>query len=286
MMPHTHIIGYAVSQGGPDPGVALGPLILQNMLPESLKKQWIDTLYARDTQDKLDATKSIAEVNTRLALHCESVIKQGNRLLVLGGDHTQAIGTWSGVQTALNKPLGLIWIDAHMDAHDADTTPSQNVHGMPLAALLGDGDPELTGILTKTPKIQPEHLILIGTRSYEPEEQKRLADKNVRIYFMDEIKTKGLNNVMQEAYTALSRQVEHIGISLDIDAIDPTQAPAVSVPEPDGLDADELIDALDKIISAEISFCGLDITEFNPVKDHDHKTEKMLKKLLGTIYEK
>lgn len=280
----VHVMGYAVSQGGPDRGTALGPLVLQHVLPESLKKHWIDTLYPREETTGKEALANIADVTNRLAMHCKASIENKAQVLVLGGDHTQAIGTWSGVQAGLKKPLGLIWIDAHMDAHDPETTPSQNIHGMPVAVLLGDGPAELTHIMHDKPKIQPNHLILIGVRSFEPEEHQRLIDQGVRIYFMDEIKEKGISTVLKEAHDTLNKTVDHIGISLDLDVMDPIKSPGVSVPEPDGLDPDALIQGLTEIVKDNPHICALELTEFNPILDQENKTQHIVKKLLDALY--
>lgn len=203
--------------------------------------------------------------------------------LVIGGDHSCAMGTWPGVLKALpdTEDLGLIWIDAHMDAHTFETTPSGNIHGMPVSALLGRADAHLSALYPADRFIKPENLIQIGIRSYEPEEYALLRDAGVRIVFADQITN--LAQTLQAAVEQLSRTCLMIGISLDLDFIDPVDAPGVETPEPGGVRAAELMAAL-RSINRNDKLCGLEISEYNPENDRDSKTLDLIRAIIEAFY--
>lgn len=203
--------------------------------------------------------------------------------LVVGGDHSCALGTWPGVLKGLppSCELGLIWLDAHMDAHTFATTPSGNIHGMPVAALLGKGDERLAAMYPASRFIKPENLILIGVRSYEAEEYALLKQTNVKIVFAAEITD--FSQVLQTAIAQLSRTCRTIGISLDLDLIDPEDAPGVETPVPGGIKAAAVLAALASV-NRHPQLCGLEISEFNPENDRDGKTLQLMKALIEAFY--
>ncbi|SDI15391.1 arginase [Nitrosomonas sp. Nm132] len=203
--------------------------------------------------------------------------------LVIGGDHSCALGTWPGVLQGLpgGDELGLIWLDAHMDAHTFATTPSGNIHGMPVAALLGKADERLSAVYPTGRFIQPENLLLIGVRSYEPAEYALLKQANVKIVFADQISD--LSQTLLAAIEQLSRTCGMIGISLDLDLIDPEDAPGVETPVPDGIKAAALLAALASA-KRHAKFCGLEISEFNPESDRHAKTLHLMRAIVETFY--
>lgn len=207
----------------------------------------------------------------------------GHPFLVVGGDHSCALGTWSGVLQALpaSSELGLIWLDAHMDAHTFLTTPSGNIHGMPVAALLGKADALLAAMYPASRFIKAENLILIGVRSYEPEEYALLKQANVKIVFAAQIED--FERTLQTAIEQLSRTCELIGISLDMDLIDPEDAPGVETPTPDGIKADVVLAALASVKHCP-KLCGLELSEFNPQNDQDGKTLQLMKAIVEAFY--
>jgi arginase len=282
-----YLLGYASSIAGPDPSAGKGPLVLQKspylmlLNDEGIHLHWHSMIA---TEEKTNILQTIVENNYSLANSVADLIADNKFFVVLGGDHTCAIGTWSGASHALEKKgdLGLIWIDAHMDSHTSQTSHTGNYHGMPLACLLGQGETTLTSILTSTPKIKPEHLCLIGIRSFEKEEEILLTELNVRIYYMDEIKRRGLHDIMQEALTIVTQGTAGFGISLDLDSIDPIDAPGTDVSVPDGIRAHELNSAL-QILSNNSRLLGIEITEFDPHRDIDHITEKLIPQLIRSI---
>ncbi len=205
--------------------------------------------------------------------------------IVLGGDHSIAIGTWSGMVSAKNAQgnFGLIWIDAHMDSHTPQTTPSYNIHGMPLAVLLGHGDSRLVNVGLPGAKLNPAHVVLIGVRSFEPGEEKLLKSLNVTIYYIDDVNKRGFKTVFEEAVKKVSDKTNGFGVSLDIDAFDPTIAPGTGAPEPNGiLDVDAVVDGLISIKDNE-KFTALEIVEFDPTRDQNSKTSQLVVKLVSAI---
>ncbi|MBL0283645.1 MAG: ornithine--oxo-acid transaminase [Zoogloea sp.] len=188
--------------------------------------------------------------------------------LVLGGDHIVGAGTWRGVARALapRGKLGLIWIDAHLDAHTPQTTHTGNIHGMPLAALLGIGDETLTGL--PGPHLDPAHVTIIGARSWEPEELKLLQKLGVKIFFMPEVKTRGLAAVLCDAMSIVRNGTAGFGVSVDLDAMDCAKLPATTCLVPDGIDPQELVDALHGLRNCA-DLAGLEIVEYVPERDRD-----------------
>jgi len=280
-----YVIGYASSIGGPDPSAGEGPLILQKSpFLFSLKKMGMNlhwhTLIKSEANNNTKL-ENLTDYNQMLASAVTDLTVNKKFFTVLGGDHTCAIGTWSGASYAIQKQgsLGLIWIDAHMDCHTPDTSPTGNYHGMPLACLLGLGEPALTRIMKVGPKIQPEHLCLIGMRSFESAEEKLLKKLNVKIYYIDEVRKRGLHVIMQEALEIVTKGTAGFGVSLDIDGIDPLDAPATDVSEPGGIRAKELCSALE-LVALEPRLLGIEITEFDPHRDIDQKTEKLIPELI------
>lgn len=196
--------------------------------------------------------------------------------VVIGGDHSIAIGTWSAVTTvydAIGK-FGLIWFDAHMDAHTYQSSPSYALHGMPVACLLGRGKEEMADFIdigNPSPKLSPEHIVLIGIRDFEAEEKERLNRLGVKIFFIQEIKERGISTVFQEALAIVNKGTKGFGVSIDLDGFDPLWAPGVGTPAPGGLSPSEVLPFF-KEWGKHPKLLGLEITEYNPSLDKDHKT--------------
>lgn len=234
----------------------------------------------------LDAMPALAQINLDLAKQAFIAAEKNQKFITLGGDHSCAIGTWSGAAAAIHSrgDLGLIWFDAHMDSHTPATSPSNNIHGMPLACLLGHGDPALTHILNDHPKIKPENLCLIGIRSFESEEKKLLDTLQVRIFYMDEILERGLDIIIQEALEIVTRHTRGFGISFDLDVMDPLAAPGVGSPADNGLQPESLLQAI-KPLENHPLLIGLEIAEYNPSLDRDENTLKFALELINTIFD-
>lgn len=278
-----HIVGYASGNGSDDPRSCMAPIQIQESLTVQqarIPHQWVDTLYPRDNLNKLVALDTITDINSRLATHIHQLTGQRQRFCTLGGDHSCAIGTWSGAASAIEGPLGLIWIDAHMDAHTPESSHSHNIHGMPVASLLGHGPQALTQILSTEPKLSPEHIHMFGMRSFEPAEQALLDKLGVHYYLMPTIHQQGLHVLLDNAVTAmLQAGATQLGISIDIDGFDPEDAPAVDSAVADGIKARDFLNWLPKLVERP-QFIGLEIAEFNPPLDQHNRTEQLILELL------
>ena len=270
------MIGYGYGNGAENTGCKDGPSSLGELNLSTI-------LSSSETTQQLDAIPEIARLSAELAALTSSAVKQHQPFTVIGGDNTCSIGTWSGAASAIEGPLGLIWLDAHMDSHTVETSPSNNVHGMPLACLLSYGDERLTTIMRDTPKLLPEHTCLVGVRSFEPGEAELLKLLNIRVFYADEVHKRGLSAVMKDAIGIAKQGTAGFGFCLDLDVIDPVDAPGVGTPEPNGLHGDEVITCL-KGISEDKQFLGCEICEFNPHEDKENKTQRLIVDLLGAIF--
>jgi arginase len=263
-----------------------GPDVLKASGCEDLEILYPKVKYKEKNIPLQESLPLIVEFNNRLADKVFDAMQQGRFPVVIGGDHSNAVGTWNGVGNFLSqhskKPLGLLWIDAHMDSHTEETTPSGAWHGMPLAALLGHGNKKLTELKRKEPILHPENVCLIGTRSFEEGEAKLLKRLNVRIYFMQEVKKRGFQTVLREAISHVSKGTVGYGVSLDIDVVDPTDAPGTGCPEPNGLSAQELLKGL-PLLSIDPHFKAFELVEFNPHLDKQEKTCKLCQRILSTV---
>ena len=221
---------------------------------------------------------------TNLANLTSSAVQNGDLPIVIGGDHSIAIGTWSGVSSALNicdETLGLIWIDAHMDSHTPETSPSQNIHGMPVATLLGHGYQELNSILNSNPKIKPDNIILIGIRSYEDGEAKLLAKLGTKVYYNYDVDTHGFTKIFNESVSYLSGNVDKLGLSIDLDGFDPEDIPGVGTPVDGGVNFNAFLDELRQINLNNV--VAIEIAECNPTLDNTNKTLNSVMQILDVI---
>lgn len=272
----VRLIGAAIGLGGPDAGPALAPARLRAAgLAEALAKPDSETRWGAMLSVSGSAARpaGYAAFCARLATEVRDTLAAHEFPVVIGGDHSCAVGTWRGVAAALGGPPGLIWIDAHMDAHTRATTPSGHLHGMPLATLLGHGNGGNAVLL-------PEEVCLIGVRSFESEEQALLAKLGVRVFHIDEVHQRGLQGVMQEALTIATRSRHGFGVSLDVDAIDPQAAPGVNTPAVDGL-APEALEAALRQAAVTPGLRALELVEYNPDIDRDDRTAQLVTRALA-----
>jgi len=282
------LIGAALGLGARDPRCGRGPhQLLAGGLLAHLSAQGADVLWRVTLQPQLRRRKSrdgaIVDFCARLAREVSAVVGAGEFPIVLGGDHSCAIGTWSGAAKALSArgPLGLVWIDAHMDSHTPSTSPSGMPHGMPLAALLGHGaDPELAR--DAQGPLAPQHLCLVGVRSYESAEAALLAELGVKIFPMTEIEERGIDAVLDDAVRIASTGTAGYGISIDLDALEPSDAPGVGTPVAGGIPAAGLIAAL-RNFSADHSLLALEVVEYNPHLDRGRKTAVIVEEILAAV---
>lgn len=265
----VELIGVASGLGAQDHGCEDGPLFLRELKVfqgGKIPASWEDML--RPDAGNVSPVAATAELCIRLADRVQNALEAGHFPLVAGGDHACAIGTWSGVRRWLGKrgALGLIWIDAHMDSHTFDTTPSGALNGMPLACLLGYGAQELTTIVTAEPKLHPQHVCLLGVRNHEEGEAALLKKLGVRVIGMEEIRQRGVTAALAEAMTIAGNGTAGYGVSIDLDVLDPAEEPGVGSPAPGGLLCSELENAL-QLLRDDPAMLAMEIVEYNPHHD-------------------
>lgn len=284
------LFGATSCWGARDRRCDVGPQTLQN---EGLQARlahagctavWEAMVAPQDKPAELsdDLYAVVAQFCSDLAACVKTAVDRRQPFVVLGGDHSCAIGTWGGARAALTGALGLIWIDAHMDAHTPQTSLSGHLHGMPVAALLGYGDARLCAVAGVAPKILPAHLCLIGVRSFETAEARLLATLGARVYHIDEVMHRGMTTVLQEAQAHVAAHTVAYGISLDLDAIDPQDVPGVGSPEPGGIAATALVEALRAVDTTHL--LGVEIAEFNPARDVGNHTQIVIEDVILALY--
>ncbi|MDE3047523.1 MAG: arginase [Verrucomicrobiota bacterium] len=289
MKRNFHVIGACSCWGAQMRACEAGPeALVQAHVFERLKKRdiaidAIELLYpdqrAKDKNIPLaESLPLIRDFNMQLYNAVKKALQKKTFPIIVGGDHSIAVGTWN----AFPKPFGLIWIDAHMDAHTPQTSPSGAYHGMPVAALFGRGLPEMAQLVRKEPVLQPENFAYIGVRSYESGEAALIKQLNVKTYFMDEVKKRGLSTIIPEAIAHVTRHLSHYGVSCDLDAFDPSIAPGVGSPEPGGIGGQAMLPLLAQF-GKDPRFIGFELVEYNPERDENHKTAELAYEILKQV---
>ena len=238
-----------------------------------------ETVAAGEEVKHLAAVKSVCEeVSERAA----DIVSQGLFPIFLGGDHAIAIGTISGVSRSTSGArTGVIWVDAHADFNTPATSPSGNIHGMPLATLTGRGHPDLVGIGTQGASVRTEDVVIIGLRSVDLEEKNLLREAGVRVYTMKDIDAYGAARVVRGAIRDLAH-VDRVHLSLDLDAIDPEVAPGVGTPVRGGLTYREAHLLMELVNEAGI-VSSLDVVEVNPILDVKNGTATLAVELVESL---
>lgn len=228
--------------------------------------------------------KAITEVCKALANQTADAIRAGEFPLVLGGDHSLGAGSVAGVATAYaerGERIGLIWLDAHSDVNTPGTSLTGNVHGMPVAHLLGMGDKEMASIAKPGPAIRPENLVYIGLRDVDAAEQTAISEKGILAFTMREIDERGLVAVMKEAIARASNGTSGIYVSCDADWVDPSEAPGVGTPVRGGATYREAHLAME-MLSDSAKMIGMDVVEINPVLDRMNGTAELMVGLVAS----
>ncbi len=218
--------------------------------------------------------EEIAEVCKGLAEAVKKTLDEDMMPLVLGGDHSIAVGTIAGVAAHFDKDgkrIGLIWLDAHGDMNTPDSSPSGNVHGMPLASIMGYGPPELTGLAKVKPMVEPRNVALVGIRDLDSKERKLMKDAGVHAFTMRDIDERGMREVMADAIRFASDETAGIAVSLDMDFVDPIDAPGVGTPVRGGVTYREAHLALEMVADSR-QMCSFELVEVNPVIDVHNTT--------------
>lgn len=234
-----------------------------------------------EREDKLRNLLEVVEANTSLADIVNEQVRKKHFPLVLGGDHSIAIGSIAGVSRQY-EDLGVIWYDAHGDINTTETSPSGNIHGMPLAVSLGYGHEKLTNILFEQPKIKPENVVLIGIRDLDEGEKERLRKLNIKVYTMHEIDRLGMPQVIGETISYLKKRTDGVHLSFDLDGIDPSEAPGVGTPVRGGVTYRESHLALEMLAEADI-ITSAEFVEVNPMLDDKNQTADLTVALIGSL---
>jgi arginase len=228
----------------------------------------------------------IIDACSQLASHVESVARAGDFPLILGGDHSIALGSIAGVSAAhaaAGRRVGVLWVDAHGDFNTTQTTPSGNIHGMILAASCGFGIEELTNFYTPARKIDPANVCYIGVRDLDPRERDLMRQAGVRVHTMSDIDRNGIAATIDSIIAFFRERVDAVHLSFDIDAIDPRFAPGVGIEVPGGLTYREVLFLMEELSKAGL-VASADMVEVNPVHDIRNETAEMAVNLLGRLF--
>ncbi len=226
------------------------------------------------TNPRLKYVNEILRTSKILAGKVEKVLEKKQFPLCLGGDHSMALGTISGISSFCKKNklnLGIIWIDAHTDMNTDETSPSGNIHGMPMAAALGLGNERLVNFYGFAPKVKAENCALIGVRSIDHQERMNIKKAGLPVFTMTDIDKLGIHRIISRVLKQFREKVDHIHVSFDLDSVDPDIAPGVGTPVPGGLSYREA-----HLLMESIAECGcmssLEISEVNPILDRKNRS--------------
>lgn len=294
------VLGVPMDLGSGRRGVDMGPSAIRIAgVSERLKElgnkiiddgnldiRIMEEIRVGDTRSRY--LKEIARASKILARMTEEMMTQGHFPLILGGDHSIAVGTISGIAAFARRKrrkLGVLWVDAHGDLNTPATSPSGNVHGMPLAALLGYGPTDLKSVGGKFEKVDPDNVALVGIRSLDTGERKLIEQTGVHVYTMSDIDRQGIHRVMKKALSRVTNGTEYVHVSFDLDSVDPTIAPGVGTPVKGGLDYREAHLIMESICDAKV-MTSLEIVEVNPILDEQNRSAEFAVELVQSAFGK
>lgn len=290
------IIDMPLFYGCDNPGVEQGPKILRennllNIFNKSHNVCDMGEVHVKNvsSNDKYAANakmKYLDEVvrsNIGLADKVYTALENSTFPLVIGGDHALAIGSIAGASKYFENDLAVVWVDAHGDINTLETSPSGNIHGMPLASSMGIGHETLTNIYSSSQKVKPENVFLLGCRDLDLGELEIIKNYNLNIWTMRDIKDKGISTVLKELLEAINKKnIKNIHLSFDIDSLDPKYVPGTGTPVEYGLSFSEGKEVLETILNTSL-VKSMDFVEFNPVLDKNKKTLETCIELLKVI---
>jgi len=286
MAQKVRIIGVPMDLGQSRRGVDMGPSALRGAgLQASIKKlglqvEDIGNLSVKQPEEmpvgekRAKYLQEIAETCGDVAAAAEKSLMEGFLPLVLGGDHSIAAGVAAGVANYFRKEkkqIGYLWLDAHGDMNTPESSPSGNVHGMPLAAIMGYGAPELVDLLGFKPKAEPGNIVIVGARDLDAQERKIVKRSGIHVFTMRDIDERGMREVMADALKYAMDDTAGIAVSLDMDFVDPADAPGVGTPVRGGVTYREAHLAMEMISDSE-SMVSLEVVEINPILDEHNRT--------------
>lgn len=281
-------LGIASSMGGPSITCKDAPQKLKispySQLFSGLKLKWEDILEV--SNEYKNSLNILNKQSCVISQFSQQQCEDNSAFLVLGGDHSVAVGTWAGVMNYLPRgsSFALLWIDAHMDAHTLHSSPTGNLHGMPVSLLLGQAEHELQSCFPSQNFIEGRDLYMFGVRSFEAEELVLLSKNKVNVFATQRIEEEGgTKKVLSELINSISRCYDYFALSIDLDAIDPKDAPGVETRAESGLTAKSLLETLEASEFTD-NFLGLEIAEFDPQQDVDDKTEKLVFEIIKRVF--
>jgi len=283
----TMIFGAGSDLGVHIDGASLGPKQLMNDINAFYKgesmlfQQDANIIKSRNFGDRRKNEYEVEKFNTELYKNMVDKIKEEYFPILIGGDHSVAIAS-ALASAKVNIDIGIIWIDAHTDYNTFESTITGNIHGLPLAAITGYKCNELR-YYHDGKVIQPSRTVVVGARSIDEAEKDNLRYAGVTVFSTEDIKEKGIEAVMDEAFKIAGYKTKGIHISYDIDIIDPYVAPGVSVPEYDGITEEEAMGINEYLVKHMNDILSFDLVEFNPLRDQDRKTEQIALNILTQI---
>lgn len=283
----TFIVGAGSDLGVHIDGAHLGPIQLMNDLKSFYKGESFSLIQneniikSRNLSDRRKNEYEIDKFNTELYKVILEKEKEGYFPITVGGDHSIAVAS-ALASAKVHDNIGIIWFDAHTDYNTYETTVSGNIHGLPLAAITGYKNHELRYFHDGN-IIQPAKTVVVGARSIDDWEKDNIKYSGITVFTTDDIREKGLENVVEEAFKIAGEKTRGIHISYDLDLIDPEVAPGVSIPEFDGITEEEAMKINELIMKHLDQVVSYDLVEFNPLRDQDRKTEQIALNLLAQM---
>jgi arginase len=296
----VHVLGVPMDLGSGRRGVDMGPSAIRIAGVEERLRELGHTVVDEGdlTIKNMEALKvgdvharylgEIARAATVACKKVDRIMSRGHFPLVLGGDHSIAVGTVSGIAAFCRrerKKLGLLWVDAHGDINTPESSPSGNIHGMPVAVLLGHGPDKLTSIGGKFRKVNPANVALVGIRSLDEGEKHRLKETGVQVHTMSDIDRHGIHRVMRKALARVTDGTDHVHVSFDLDAVDPTGAPGVGTPVKGGLDYREAHLIMELLHDSGV-MTSLEMVEVNPILDQGNASAVFAVELVQSAFGK
>ena len=296
----VHVLGVPMDLGSGRRGVDMGPSAIRIAgLEQRLRElghtvvddgdvniRNMEELKVGDVRARyLGEIARAAEVTCRKV---DRIMSRGRFPLVLGGDHSIAVGTVAGIAAYARregKRVGLLWVDAHGDINTPETSPSGNIHGMPVAALMGLGPEKLTSIGGDFRKVDPSNIALVGIRSLDEGEKHRLKETGIQVHTMSDIDRHGIHRVMKKALARVSDGTDFVHVSFDLDAVDPTVAPGVGTPVKGGLDYREAHLIMELLHDSGV-MTSLEMVEVNPILDQGNASAAFAVELVGSGFGK
>lgn len=294
---NINLIGVPIFFGSDKKGVELGPNKLReknivNVIRNHNHKIFdLGNLHVDDVPDErkfsfhpnMKYLEPIIETNRNLAHFVFSSLKSGSFPFIVGGDHSLGLGSISGASKYFDN-LAVIWVDAHGDINTYETSPSGNVHGMPLAAAMGYGYDELTNLYYEGKKVKSENVFLIGARDLDAGEQAMIKNMNLNVYSTEDIKNKGIESIMNSVYEKLkSNNVSSVHLSFDIDCLDSSLVPGTGTPASHGMDLAEGKYLIKSLMESKL-VKSMDLVELNPLLDKEDTTANLVMELIDYTF--